>query len=284
MLLLHIRSARRIASIRRSRLGALGLFVLASSFLAGGSLLGAQTASAQVTPVATPDRISAKRTILEEAAQNLEKLARSEKDAGKRNGYLAQARTIRKRLAEGDFQPGHRILLFVTGDSAMSDTFTVRSDQKLQLPNLPEISLAGVLDSELQGYLQTRLAQYIRNPAVRAQAMLRVSVSGDVTNPGFYSIRTDTPVSDVIMNAGGPTSSAAMNKTVLRRGSSVVVKQDGIQAAIRSELTMSDIGARPGDELFVPSKPTGSNWTKITAVAAGVSSIAFTVFWITGRR
>jgi polysaccharide export outer membrane protein len=174
--------------------------------------------------------------------------------------------------------------LFVTGDSALSDTFTVRSDQKLQLPNLPEISLAGVLDSELQGYLQTQLAQYIRNPTLTAQTLLRVSVSGDVAKPGFYSVRVDTPVSDVIMEAGGPSSSADMNKTELRRGSTAVVKRDGIQSAIRAELTMSDIGARPGDELFVPTKSVGSRWTKVATVAAGVSSIAFTVFWITGRR
>jgi polysaccharide biosynthesis/export protein len=283
MLSTFLRSAWRIATIRLSRLSTFAV-VAGSSLPFASVMLEAQTASAQVTPVATPDRISPKRAILDTAAVNFERLARSEKDADKRSGYLSQARMIRKRLAEGDFQAGHRILLFVTGDSALSDTFTVRSDQKLQLPNLPEISLAGVLDSELQGYLQTKLAQYIRDPAVRAQTMLRVQVSGDVANPGFYSIRTDTPVSDVIMNAGGPSSSADMNKTVLRRGSETVVKREGIQAAIRSEFTMSDIGARPGDELYVPTKPAGSRWTKITAVAAGVSSIALTIFWIVGRN
>jgi hypothetical protein len=86
------------------------------------------------------------------------------------------------------------------------------------------------------------------------------------------------------MNAGGPSTSADINKTVLRRGSVVVVKRDGIQSAIRSEFTMSDIGARPGDELFVPTKPTGSNWTKLATVAAAVSSLVFTVIWITGRN
>jgi protein involved in polysaccharide export with SLBB domain len=113
--------------------------------------------------------------------------------------------------------------------------------------------------------------------------MLRVQVSGDVASPGFYSVRTDTPVSDVIMNAGGPSTSADINKTELRRGSTVVVSRDGIQAAIRSEYTLSDIGARPGDELFIPAKLPGSKWQKIATVAAAVSSIAFTIFWITGR-
>jgi polysaccharide biosynthesis/export protein len=281
MISTFIRSARRIGSIRLSRLVTLGISAIACPLLVGSAT--AQTTSTPVAPVATPERISARRSTLEEAAKNFERLAASEKDAGKRAGYLGQARTIRKRLVEGDFQAGHRILLFVTGDSALSDTFTVRSDQKLQLPNLPEISLAGILDSELQGYLQTKLAQYIRDPSVRAQTMLRVQVSGDVASPGFYSVRTDTPVSDVIMNAGGPSTSADINKTELRRGSTVVVSRDGIQAAIRSEYTLSDIGARPGDELFIPAKLSGSKWQKIATVAAAASSIAFTIFWITGR-
>ena len=281
MISTFIRSARRIGSIRLSRLVTLVISAIACPVLVGSAT--AQTTSTPVAPIATPERISARRSTLEEAAKNLERLAASEKDAGKRAGYLGQARTIRKRLVEGDFQAGHRILLFVTGDSALSDTFTVRSDQKLQLPNLPEISLAGILDSELQGYLQTKLAQYIRDPSVRAQTMLRVQVSGDVATPGFYSVRTDTPVSDVIMNAGGPSTSADINKTELRRGSTVVVSRDGIRAAIRSEYTLSDIGARPGDELFIPGKLSGSKWQKIATVAAAVSSIAFTIFWITGR-
>ena len=276
-------SVRRTANQRRSLWGH-AFIALAIAGLVGVAPVRLTAQSAQTTPVATPERLSPKRSLLDSLAGNLERLARSERDAARRADLLRQSQDIRKRLAVGDFQAGHRILLFVTGDSALSDTFTVRGDQKLQLPNLPEISLAGVLDSELQGYLQTQLAQYIRNPTVRAQALVRVSVSGAVANPGFYPIRTDTPVSDVIMNAGGPSQTADVNKTELRRGSAVVVKRAGIQSAIRSELTMSDIGARPGDELFVPEKPTGSRWTKIAAATASITGIVWTIVWIVGRR
>jgi polysaccharide export outer membrane protein len=277
-------SARRIISVRRSGLGALvGCLLAVAPSATATRALGAQTTVPQSTPVPTPDRVSPKRSMLRDAAENLEKLARSEKDGAKRSAYLQQAGTIRKRLAEGDFQAGHRILLFVVGDSALSDTFTVRSDQKLQLPNLPEISLTGVLDSELQAYLETQLAQYIRNPSVRAQALLRVQVSGDVANPGFYSIRTDTPVSDVVMNAGGPTQSADMNKTELRRGSGIVVPRGGIQTAIQKELTMSDIGARPGDELYVPAKPSGDRWQKLLAVSASIMGLVWAIVYLADR-
>lgn len=272
----------RLIPIRRSSVNTVGVALLAAA-LSGISSASAQTLAAQTAPVPTPRATSPKREMLETALRNFESCAKTSKDSDKRDDCLRQSQVVRKRLSEGDFQPGHRILLFVDSDSALSDTFTVRADQKLLLPNLPEISLAGVLDSELQSFLATRLAQYIRNPSVRAQALLRVSVTGDVASPGFYSIRTDTPVSDVIMNAGGPTSSADVRKSELRRGSAVVVKKDGLQTAIRSELTMSDIGARPGDELYVPSKADGTKWTKIAGVAASLTGIIWSVVWLVRR-
>ena len=228
-------SARRIAMIRRSLLGAFGLCAATSAPIAGIPTVGAQATVAQATPAAQPTRRMSRREDLETGAKNLELRARSEKDAGKRGNLLYQAGVIRARLASGDFQPGHRILLFVGGDSALVDTFTVRSDQKLQLPELPEISLAGVLDSELQGYLQTQLAQYIRNPTVRAQALLRVSVSGDVGSPGFYSVRTDTPVSDVIMTAGGPSASLGMHS----RANSCIRERESMPRLVGSSLVTS---------------------------------------------
>jgi len=276
-------SVRHLRSIRPSRLGTVAgvaFGILALSIGAGGA--GAQT-TAPATPIPTPASVSPQRSTLKEAAENFEKAARTEKDANKRAEYLWQAQVIRKRLAEGDFQTGHRVLLFIAGDSVLSDTFTVMSDQKLQLPNLPEISLAGILDSELQGYLATQLAKYIRNPSIRVEAMLRVQVSGDVAKPGFYSIRTDTPVTDVVMNAGGPSPSAEMSKMELRRGSTTVVHRGGIQTAIQKELTMSDIGARSGDELYVPEKPGTSRWQKVAAVTASLMGIIWGVAYLTRR-
>jgi len=282
MLSTSLRSALRTLRVPRSIRIAAGLCA-ATGALVGAAPAYAQATVAQVAPTQPPSNRTPQRSDLEKAAQTFELCARNDKSADRRGACLAQAGIIRARLAQGDFQPGHRILLFVAGDSVLSDTFTVKSDQKLQLPNVPEIKLAGVLNSELQGYLQTQLAQYIRNPAVRAQALLRVAVSGDVASPGFYSLPVDTPVSDVIMAAGGPTSSADMSKSVLRRGKDVVVKQAGLQEAFRGELTMSDIGARPGDELYVPAKAAGNRWQKTAAIVTAVSGVAWTIAFLVNR-
>jgi protein involved in polysaccharide export with SLBB domain len=224
--------------------------------------------------------VTVTRAQLEQAAAAAEQAARTarDKEVRERNAWLASR--YRQRLQQGDLQAGHRIMLFVVGDSALSDTFTVRADQKLLLPNLPDISLAGVLESELQDYLQKQLSKYLREPTVRAQALLRVAVLGEVGRPGFYSVPTDAPVSDVIMTAGGPNGAADMRKVVLRRGSEVAVSREGIQDAFRQDLTMSDVGARPGDELYIPSKDSSSRWATIAAVVGSVTGIIWTVIYI----
>src|SRR6188474_3407255 len=75
---------------------------------------------------AQPPRKSVTRAQLEEAATIAEQTARTSKNSSARASAQKTAQRIRTRLKEGDFQPGHRILLTVYGDSTLSDTFTVR--------------------------------------------------------------------------------------------------------------------------------------------------------------
>ena len=224
-----------------------------------------------------PARQPVSRVELEAALARAETAARSARDSKARALAQDQANRIRTRLREGDFQPGHRILLAVYADSSLTDTFTVRADRQLLLPNLPPISVAGLLDSELEQFLQKELGKYLRNPTVRAQGLLRLSILGSVGQPGFYSFPMDFLVTDAIMEAGGPGTDARMNRSQIRRGGTVVVNQDAMQEAFRLGLTLNDIGARPGDELIVPGERTSSRWQSVATVIGVVTGLAWSV-------
>jgi len=217
------------------------------------------------------------RAELEAAATRAEAAARNARDSKARQSQTMIAQRIRTRLRDGDFQPGHRILLAVYADSSLTDTFTVRADRKLLLPNLPPMSVAGLLDSELEPALQKELGKYLRNPTVRAQGLLRLSILGAVGAPGFYSFPMDFLVTDAIMEAGGPGKDAKMDRSEIKRSGSVVVNKDGMQEAFRLGLTLNDIGARPGDELIVPGEKTGSKWQTVLTVASVVTGLAYGV-------
>jgi protein involved in polysaccharide export with SLBB domain len=87
----------------------------------------------------------------------------------------------------------------------------------------------------------------------------------------------DFLVTDAIMEAGGPTPDAEMEKAQIRRSGNVVVNKDGMQEAFRLGLTLNDIGARPGDELTVPGADRRNRWQTIASVIGVVTGLAWSV-------
>jgi protein involved in polysaccharide export with SLBB domain len=179
------------------------------------------------------------------------------------------------------FQVGDRILLRVEGDSILSDTFTVVMGPALKLPEIGEISLANVARTEVEPYLARELGRYIKDPVVDARALIRVSVMGEVTHPGFYAVPIDLVVPDALMLAGGATQSARIDQLTVMRGSTPLVTQAQLQAAIARGATLDELGMRAGDRIQVPQKrDPESKWRiagmLLTGVATAVGIVALT--------
>lgn len=188
--------------------------------------------------------LGATRRGLEARAEQLEQTTRA--DAAR------EAAGIRQRLAEGDFKVGDRIVLVVEGEPALSDTFTVGLGSALTLPAIGEVSLTGVLRSELQSYLKRRLGESLRDPVVRARAYIRLSIEGAVTRPGFYGVPADALLSDALMAAGGPTGEADLRKVRIERDGRTVWEGKPLQQALAQGRTIDDAGLIAGDRYIVP--------------------------------
>jgi protein involved in polysaccharide export with SLBB domain len=164
---------------------------------------------------------------------------------------------IQQRLSDGDFQPGDLIALTVIEESTLTDTFTVRSGRTLQLPNLPEISLKGVLRSELRSFLTGKVAEHIRNPQVDAVALIRVAVLGAVNRPGFYNVPAETPAAEVVMIAGGPSQNTDLKKVEVRRGETVVIPRDAMTTAFAAGTSIDQLNVHGGDQIVIGQKSGG---------------------------
>lgn len=240
---------------------------------------GLAAQSVQAQDVIGTQRRQATRAELELAAAASEDAARSAPDEKTRQKLLSTATGLRGRLTSGDFAVGDRIVLGVLQDTVLSDTFTVRNDQKLQLPNLPDISLRGVLDSELAAYLGKEIGRYIKEPTVRATGLVRLAMVGAVVRPGFLDVATDQVVSAVLMSAGGPTQNGRYESTIVRRAGQTLLDKKQFAEAIRTARTVGDIAMRDGDEIFVPVSSTSqSGRTGWLALALPLLFIARRVF------
>ena len=174
-------------------------------------------------------------------------------------GDTIRAAAIRARLTEGDFQPGERIWMRVDSEPALSDTFTVTTAGTVALPSPVnhEIALRGVLRSELQSYLVQQLSQYLRSPAVRARALVRVSVQGGVVRPGYYAVPADALVADALMAAGGTLPTSKPGKMRLERGGDRLLDGKELARAVAQGRTLDDLNVQDGDQLVVPKEGAG---------------------------
>jgi protein involved in polysaccharide export with SLBB domain len=164
---------------------------------------------------------------------------------------------IQNRLDVGDFRPGDLIALNVVEESTLTDTFTVRTGQVLKLPNIPEFSLHGLLRSELQDFMARKIAEYIRNPQVDAVALVRVAVTGAVNRPGFFNVPAETPASQVVMVAGGPSNNASLQKVEVHRGEAVLLTREQMSTALAAGTSIDQLNIHGGDQFVVGEKPSG---------------------------
>jgi hypothetical protein len=228
-----------------------------------------------------PRTYQASRAELEALAIAAENLASSSHgNAQLREKKRAEADALRARLRDGDFRVGDRIVLSVRGDSALTDTFTVRPGRILSLPELPQIALQGVLRSEVQDHLTREIARLLREPVVEAHPLIRIGLLGEVDRPGYYFLMPDYLITDAIMAAGGPTREADLTKTTVRRGATVLWDKRELRAAVVDGTTLDQLGLNSGDEILVGERRR-SRWETVLRTAGFVSGIALSIYGAT---
>lgn len=211
---------------------------------------------------------------------------------------LAQSTSgpIRMRLTEGDFQQGDRILLSVEGEPQLpdrpvpaqpprtierqlSDTFTVGADREVVLPVIGPIALRGVLRAELESYLTREIARFVNDPVVHAKALIRVSIAGAVTKPGFYFVPTDAALADALTVAGGPTQDAKLGKIRIERAGKRLYQGDDVRHALTEGRTLDAMHIEAGDLVFVPGVPGHAYdnvrlWATLLSIPVAIYALA----------
>jgi protein involved in polysaccharide export with SLBB domain len=192
------------------------------------------------------------RAELTAAAEQAEGLAAGGNGSTTRNALLAAS--IRQRLRDGDFQPGDRVILKIVSGLPHTDTLTVHSGRILELPGKISLPLSGVLRSELEDRVSTEVLKYIKAAQVTVTPLTRIGVLGEVSRPGYFALASDAPITDAIMAAGGPTGTADVERTIVRRGSQEYRSSGETRQAVSRGLTLDQFGLRAGDELVVGKK------------------------------
>lgn len=219
--------------------------------VAGSQLTGAQRVREEAR------RATATRDELEAMAREAEQIAAMpQTGASLSRDKLADAQSLRLRLANGDFQAGDRIVLRITGDQNFKpeDTLAVRTGTVLVIQGLGEISLRGVLRSELSVYMKREVTRFVRSATVTATSVVRLGIAGPVIRPGFYEFGAEMLLSDAIMKIGGPGGTADLHNIVIQRGPEEAWGRNAIDVALQEGISIEQLGLKSGDQMIIGEK------------------------------
>ena len=191
-----------------------------------------------------------------------------------RNRAMSELAAIRMRLQQGDFRVGDRFVITLRQDAIRSDTASVRDSLMVSIASLPDVSLMGVLRSELDERMAAHVARYLRYVAVRTSVLTRVAILGAVGSPGFFYVSPDRPISDLVMLAGGPAQQANLNELEVSRGSSKLLTVKDSRKAVKDGRTLEQLDVQSGDEVKIPKKRK-INWQLVIQSLLVVSSLFF---------
>ena len=222
------------------------------------------------------------RNALESRAARAESVAALDSEtAAVRAERRAEASALRARLRDGDFHVGDRITVNVTGEPTMSNTYTVRSGNVLEIPSVGEISLHGVLRSELHDVLQREIGRYIKQPEIQVTMLVNVGILGAIGRPGFYGVAPDAALTDVLMTAGGPTGNTDFARSRIMRGASEFASADKVRRLLEENMTIDQLGLQSGDQIVIGERT--NRWQSLPLVVSIVSVLATTAVLFSHR-
>lgn len=156
---------------------------------------------------------------------------------------------------------GDQVRVDIFGNADLTTTTTVAADGSIRLPLVGAVTVGGQSPTEAANNIEIayRNGEYLVDPHITVTVVQsssqRVSVLGEVRNPGRYPIESNTTVLDLIALAGGVTEKGSDIVYILRPDGSGT-KQLSVNT--RSFLSSREPGSAPtetlqgGDSIVVP--------------------------------
>ncbi len=168
--------------------------------------------------------------------------------------------------AQGEYLvgPGDVLHVEVFGEKDLSGDVTVSQDGTIKNILLGDVNVQGLTTVQIEDLLAKDLGKdYLVNPKVSVSVTdyrsHKVYVLGEIDKPGTYALTTDSKLLDILLKAGGPTSNAGDNVSILRRENDTLmhIKVDITRLFVDGDLSQN-IPIKDGDIIYVSREEKGN--------------------------
>lgn len=154
---------------------------------------------------------------------------------------------------------GDRLSIDVTGNSVVSWSLTVSPDGSILLPGIGKVYLGGKTIENATEAIKNKLRsnRYAIGNGTDVSVTLinirsmKITVMGEVRNPGDYNVSAFTTVFNALYESGGITSVGSFRAIEVIRNSEQIARVDMYDYLLRGDLS-SNIQLRDGDIIRVP--------------------------------
>jgi protein involved in polysaccharide export with SLBB domain len=151
--------------------------------------------------------------------------------------------------------PGDELQIKVWGQVEANLRVTVDRSGQIYLPQVGEISVAGLHYRDLEPHLKSEISKIFKNFSVTANIgrlrSIQVVVVGNARYPGTYTISALSTLVNAIFASGGPAPQGSLRHIQVRRDGATITDFDFYDLLIKGDKS-KDVRLQPGDVLYIP--------------------------------
>src|SRR5271165_2854077 len=151
--------------------------------------------------------------------------------------------------------PGDELQVKVWGQIEANLRVTVDRSGQIYVPQVGEISVAGIHYGDLEPHLKSEISKIFKNFNVTATLgrlrSIQVIVVGNARYPGTYTISSLSTLVNAIFASGGPAPQGSLRHIQVRRDGTTITDFDFYDLLIKGDKS-KDVRLLPGDVLYIP--------------------------------
>jgi len=184
---------------------------------------------------------------------------------------LGCTRALRREVApvvtiqrpDPGLHPGDAVRVEVWREPDLTGEYTVDQNGVVVFPLIGERRVTGISGDSLERRLAKDYREYLESPSVNVTVLRRISILGQVHQPGLYPVDLTMNVTDALALAGGLSPLADRKKIQLVRNGQVVTDRLGAGTALASTVI------RSGDQIVVEQRSWLSRNVGVVTAALG---------------
>jgi protein involved in polysaccharide export with SLBB domain len=167
--------------------------------------------------------------------------------------------------------PGDELQIEIWGQVQANLRVTVDRSGEIYIPQIGQVSVAGVHYADLEQHLRLALSKIFKNFNVSANIghlhSIQVIVVGDARYPGTYTISALSTLVNAIFASGGPAPQGSLRHVQVRRDGATITDFDFYDLLVKGDKS-KDVRLQSGDVIYIP--PVGS----LVAISGSVNTPA----------